>query len=191
MWNPLSFEAEVSISEQQKPFVTLRPEDYLLDEVQRDATLGTGEAKEKEGLSLTTSTKYDRGVGGLFYLLFIVHSPFLTARELLASREKRADRALIGSIQDVVFPSGVVAHATQALKINLPQIGGIPLLFSIIEKRPAHEMIISLPIIASLIYQAPENKAEFMKMDGYGAGLLPFRFLRFLSSLQMCSHFQF
>lgn len=90
----------------------------------------------------------------------------VTCRELLAPKEARQSRPLVGSIQDVVFPSGVVAHSTQALKVTLQSIGGMPLLFSMLEKRAAHEMMISLPIIASLIYQSPENKAEFLKLDG-------------------------
>lgn len=35
-YNPLSFETEISVSEQQKPFLCVRPEDYIIQETHRD-----------------------------------------------------------------------------------------------------------------------------------------------------------
>jgi hypothetical protein len=83
MWNPLSFEGEVRETDQQKAFFSIRPEDYIIDEVQRDMNtidllkVSTPESTTTEKISLTTAEKISLTTSAKYFVVIILSLPCL------------------------------------------------------------------------------------------------------------------
>lgn len=100
-------------------FLSIRPEDYVLDAMQRDGAplthSNSGSLKHSSGGTITTSDPSS--------------SPSATTN---AGDIVRGP--LVGSIQDKNFPPGVVAHATNALQRTLQDVGGVQMPLAIMDK---------------------------------------------------------
>eukprot|EP01124_Arcella_intermedia_P001800 TRINITY_DN10986_c0_g1_i1.p1 TRINITY_DN10986_c0_g1~~TRINITY_DN10986_c0_g1_i1.p1 ORF type:complete len:2185 (-),score=538.10 TRINITY_DN10986_c0_g1_i1:11-6337(-) len=143
-WNIPSYAAETGTTE----FLTIRPEAYLINEERRNPPLSPRTSTP----SLKTDSlpgKDSTAVGGSEVVEAI---PEFTP--------------LMGSIQDTVFPPGVVAHDTKVLQHVIKEAGGLKYCFALLEAHPEQQVPI-LRIIAGLLFNCPENLTKFEKQDGY------------------------
>eukprot|EP01127_Copromyxa_protea_P021000 TRINITY_DN7113_c0_g1_i1.p1 TRINITY_DN7113_c0_g1~~TRINITY_DN7113_c0_g1_i1.p1 ORF type:complete len:2168 (+),score=430.22 TRINITY_DN7113_c0_g1_i1:429-6506(+) len=119
-------------------FLSVRPEDYIIDSTQRESSSPAGASGgDSSEPFLSSSASGD-----------IIRGP------------------LVGSIQDKNSPPGVVAHSTNALQRMLSNVGGVKMPLALMDKHKAHRNV-GLRILGNILRKSPDNLSEFASLGGY------------------------